>query len=563
MRGPVVPSTPMVATALDEFSGVHPSFRQLFELGRGGMARVYLAESLASGIRKLVVLKILNPEFCADPDARAAFRREAELSAQMNHPNVVQVMAVVEYSNTPIIVMEYLDGEPLSVLLKSVGKKVPLRLQMYILAQVLAGLHHFHELRDLDGTPLNAVHRDMSPQNVMVLHDGPVKVLDFGIAKINASNCQVTRTGLIKGKLQYMPPEQLLGGASVDRRADIFAVGVMLWEAIADRRMWEGKSEVELLRGLATGALPKLREFAPEVPDSVLKIVDRAIDIDRLSRFATALEMQEAIERVLTQEGWFVQPRDIAELMQRHFGESRRAQELKIKRSLQSNQSGTNLMLDSISAARLRKSPERRPDPGNPTAGLSNLAILHPLRWGKYSWVWAIALTFCLGLALAWAIRRQTGKTTHLNDQASPRTVALEVDVLPRGAEISLDGKRLGRDHFSGQQPVTDSKLILEVSAPGYLSERKTLTLTKSMSLQFVLVPDPAVAKAAVSAPVSSVGLESHGSSAAPRARVLSQKGPRPTQKSGTFTSGNRSRSCNPPYTFGSDGVKTYKPECF
>src|SRR5512133_2836539 len=300
----------MNATALEGLGDMHDAYRRLFELGRGGMARVYLAESVVSGIRKLVVLKVLNPEFCADPEMRALFRREAELSAQMNHPNVVQVMAVVEYGNTPVIVMEYLDGTPLSLLLKEAGERLPLPLHMHVLSQVLAGLHHFHELRDLDGAPLNTVHRDVSPQNVMVLHDAPVNALDFGSDKINATNNQVTRSGTIKGKLHYMPPEQLFGESGVDRRADVFAVGVMLWEAVADRRMWEGKTEIELLRSLATGALPNLRDVAPSVPEAVLEIVKRATNLDRKNRFGTAQEMRAAIDRVLAQEGWMVQPRE-------------------------------------------------------------------------------------------------------------------------------------------------------------------------------------------------------------------------------------------------------------
>ncbi|MET0791456.1 MAG: serine/threonine-protein kinase, partial [Polyangiaceae bacterium] len=185
--------------ALDDTGSVRRAYRQLFELGRGGMARVYLAESLASGLRKPVVLKVLNPLLSADTEVRAAFRREAELSAQMNHPNVVQVMEVVETPESAVIVMEHLEGKALSALLKEAGKHLSLALHMHILTQVLAGLHHFHELRDLEGTPLHPVHRDVSPQNVMVLHDGPVKVLDFGIAKINAPSAQGTRTGIIKG----------------------------------------------------------------------------------------------------------------------------------------------------------------------------------------------------------------------------------------------------------------------------------------------------------------------------------------------------------------------------
>src|SRR4051812_11666369 len=314
------------------------AYRQLFELGRGGMAKVYLAESLASGIRKLVVLKVLNPELSANAEMRALFRREAELAAQMNHPNVVQVMEVVEYRESPFIVMEYLDGAPLSTIVKRAGQQLSLALHLQILCQVLRGLHHFHELRALDGTPLNGVHRDVSPQNIMVLHDGPVKVLDFGIAKISATDVQATRSGIIKGRIQYMPPEQILGAASIDRRADLFALGVMLWEAVARRRMWEGKSEVELFRALATGVLPNLREFAPGTPESILRLVQRATDVDPDKRFASALEMRAAIEEASAKEGLLTRPHELALFMASHFGETRQEEQSQIKAALRGEQ---------------------------------------------------------------------------------------------------------------------------------------------------------------------------------------------------------------------------------
>ena len=233
----------------EEVSVSRRRYRPLMELGRGGMARVYLAESLASGVRKLVVLKILNSDLASETEMRAAFQREAELSARMNHPNVVQVYEVVEFSGIPVMVMEYVDGIALSRLQQNV--RLPLRLHLYALIQVLAGLSHFHHLKDFDGNEYNAVHRDVSPQNVMVLHEGTVKVLDFGIAKVNVAPDQQTRNGMIKGKLHYMPPEQLLGEANIDKRADVFAVGVMLWEAISGRRMWDNVAEANVIKHVA------------------------------------------------------------------------------------------------------------------------------------------------------------------------------------------------------------------------------------------------------------------------------------------------------------------------
>ncbi|HYQ17884.1 MAG TPA: serine/threonine-protein kinase, partial [Polyangiaceae bacterium] len=377
----------MNATARDELGSGRRAYRRLFELGRGGMARVFLAESLTSGLRKLVVLKILNPEFCANQEMRDSFQREAELSAQMNHPNVVQVMEVVEHAQAPVIVMEYLDGKTLSQLLRKT-RELPLHLHLHVLAQVLAGLHHFHDLKDLDGTPLNAVHRDVSPQNVVVLHDGPVKVLDFGIAKVNAADEQVTRAGIIKGKIHYMPPEQLCGDNGIDRRADVFAVGVMMWEAIAQRRMWEGKTEADVLRHLATGFVPQLRDFAPMTPPSLLEIVKRATQVERDARFADAREMQVAIEQALAAQNRLVQPRELADFMAQHFGDARREQEAEIKAALRAP-AGADLMMNCGTPQRL-SFHSLRAEAATLTADGSERSVSRVWRTNRRNWGFAL-----------------------------------------------------------------------------------------------------------------------------------------------------------------------------
>ena len=532
------------------------AYRQLFELGRGGMAKVYLAESLASGIRKLVVLKVLNPELSLNAEMRTLFRREAELAAQMNHPNVVQVMEVVEDRQSPFIVLEYLDGASLSTIIKHAGGRLSLALHLQILCQVLLGLHHFHELRDLDGSPLNGVHRDVSPQNIMILHDGPVKVLDFGIAKISASDVQATRSGIIKGRIQYMPPEQILGASGIDRRADLFAVGVILWEAVARRRMWEGKSEVDLFRGLATGALPNLREFAPGAPESLLQLVRQATEVDPEKRFANALEMRTAIEEASAKEGLLSQPHELAAFMANHFGEARREEQLQIKSALRGESdsgaiepSRQRLIAANLSGdfARMTAEPME----------LQELQSSRTFRVHRREWSLALAVAVLAALVLVgtWAIRRAPPAAASVPEKAQPKTVMFEVQALPVGAEILLDGKRLGTDHFSGPQPMVERKVTLEVRAPGHLTERKQLVLARDTSMQIVLAPVPAFAAAV--APVAGA-VDSSTPSSTPRASAtarLANKPANPPLK--------RSTKCNPPYVFAADGVKTYKPECF
>jgi eukaryotic-like serine/threonine-protein kinase len=285
-------------------SSTSPSGRRyepIAQIGRGGMAEVLLTMVHAGGgVRRLEVLKRIWPELATDPDFVTMFLDEARLSLRLNHANVVQTYEVLSGGGQLAIAMEYLDGQPLTRVLNRLMRgsnalSLPLRLR--VVTSVLAGLEHAHTLTDLDGTPLEVVHRDVSPQNVFVTYDGRVKLVDFGVAKTLAASHH-TRPGAIKGKLAYMAPEQLQC-AAVDRRADLFAVGVMLWEILAGRRMWQGKTEVDIVSHLANG-----RQFPPlpldaNLPTALDTICMRALDPDPESRYQTAAEFEMELERVL------------------------------------------------------------------------------------------------------------------------------------------------------------------------------------------------------------------------------------------------------------------------
>src|SRR6185369_17155375 len=215
------------------------TYRPLLELGEGGMARIVLALAAGpGGFNKLVVLKVIRSAQDST-EIRRLLLAEARLSARLNHPNVVQVQEVVHTEEGPYLVMEYLDGRPLSAV-RDCAAITP-NIVMTAISEALSGLHHAHELTDFDGTPLHIVHRDVSPHNIFLTFDGVAKVLDFGIAKMRNETTS-TETGSVKGKIAYMPPEQLLG-EGVDRRADIFAAGSMLWEAATSARMWANASQ--------------------------------------------------------------------------------------------------------------------------------------------------------------------------------------------------------------------------------------------------------------------------------------------------------------------------------
>ncbi len=264
------------------------------------MAEVILAEmSAGHGVTKLAALKRIWPELAAEPDFVAMFLREARISARMNHPNVVQTYEVLDDTDRPTIAMEYLDGQPLTRVMDRLSRKggLTLTLRLRIFANVLGALDYAHELTDYDGTLRGVVHRDVNPHNVFITYDGRVKLLDFGLAKSLSATYQ-TRPGNVGGRLAYMAPEQLRGGP-IDRRADVFSAGVLLWELASGRRLWHGATESTIIRDLTSGA--PIRPLPPDgnLPIGLDKICARALAIDPEARFATAAEFQAEIERFL------------------------------------------------------------------------------------------------------------------------------------------------------------------------------------------------------------------------------------------------------------------------
>ena len=275
-------------------------YRIIALLGQGGMALVFLSVVPGPmGVNKLLVVKLLREELSQDEDFVAMFLNEARLAARLNHANVVQTYEVGVEGNHHFLAMDYLDGQPLHAVLRRAYARsgMPLDVQVRILAETLAGLHYAHTLTDFDGTKLHVVHRDVSPQNVFITYDGQVKVVDFGIAKA-AGAIGTTQSGVFKGKLAYVAPEQA-SGEPVDARADVFGVGVMLWEAIAGRRLARGDSQSAMLARRLTGTEPRIREVVPDADLEIADICDRAMSHRASDRFASAADFRAALEGYL------------------------------------------------------------------------------------------------------------------------------------------------------------------------------------------------------------------------------------------------------------------------
>jgi serine/threonine-protein kinase len=308
----------------DTGAGGFGKYRLIAELGHGGMAEVFLAiASGPAGFNKLVVLKQIREQLAEDPEFLAMFLDEARLAARLNHPNVVQTNEVGEDGRRYFIAMEYLEGQPLNRVVQRLAKDGRLTLAMHvrILIDALAGLHYAHELTDFDGTSLQVVHRDATPHNIFVTYAGQVKVVDFGIAKALGSSAE-TRTGVLKGKISYMAPEQALG-EKVDRRADVFAVGIMLWEALAGRRPFKGHNDVVILQKLVAGEIPSPGTVREDIPELLEAICMKALAHDREERFATAEDMQRALEAALEKLGERPQLRAVGDLVTKAFADER------------------------------------------------------------------------------------------------------------------------------------------------------------------------------------------------------------------------------------------------
>lgn len=298
------------------------------EIASGGMATVHFGRLVGQvGFSRTVAIKRLHPQFAKDPDFVSMFVDEARLAARIQHPNVVPTVDIVCIDDELFLVMEYVQGEALSKLIRAARRAeqmVPPRIATSIVAGALHGLHAAHEAKSERGEPLNIVHRDVSPQNILVGSDGVSRVLDFGVAKA-AMRVTSTRDGQMKGKIAYMAPEQMRG-RGVDRRTDLFAAGVVLWEALTGRRLFDGNDPGEILTKLLEEPIALPSSVEPSVPPVLDELVMRSLERDITRRYATAREFAIALEH----SGYVALPREVGEWVAAIGGDSlaRRAEQV-------------------------------------------------------------------------------------------------------------------------------------------------------------------------------------------------------------------------------------------
>ncbi len=303
----------------------------LAHLATGGMAEIFLARAEgAAGFAKLVVVKRLLESLAGEPEYVEMFLDEARIAARLSHTNVVQCLDLGEVDGRYFMAMEYVAG--LSV--AQVGKlatrrlgKVPQEIAAGIVVQAAAGLHSAHEQRAPDGTPLGIVHRDVSPQNLLLTNEGIVKLVDFGIAKA-AGRATNTRAGVIKGKFGYLSPEQCVGEA-IDRRSDVFALGIVLFELCTSRRLFKRGSTLHTYEAIASCQVPDPRSLNPAIAPPVAAVIKRALAKGAGERFQTAEEFGGALEEAMRRSALDGTSTALATFLERHF-----APELEQQRAL-------------------------------------------------------------------------------------------------------------------------------------------------------------------------------------------------------------------------------------
>ncbi|OGQ22195.1 MAG: serine/threonine protein kinase [Deltaproteobacteria bacterium RBG_16_71_12] len=300
----------------------------------GGMAEIFLARQEGlEGFEKTICIKRIRPHLSSQPNFVRMFLNEAKLAAQLNHPNIVQIYDLGRIADSYFIAMEYISGRDMSRIMPKADKQgipFPMIYALRIASNVCEGLYYAHTKTDAYGNPLHVVHRDVTPENVLVGFNGTVKIVDFGIAKAN-TQIEQTRAGEIKGKLSYMSPEQAMGH-QLDARSDIFALGSVIYEWVTGYKLFTGENEMAILKSIIDGKIYPPSYFKEDVPEAVERILMKALEKDKEKRYQTAWEMQFDIDTYLASSEFTPSNIHLSNFLKQIFGdEIEREKEILLK----------------------------------------------------------------------------------------------------------------------------------------------------------------------------------------------------------------------------------------
>ncbi len=289
------------------------------KIAQGGMAELFLADYVREdGFRRIVVVKKILPHLIENSEFIKMFIREARLAALLQHPNIVQINDFGKFENVYYIAMEYVRGKNLAEITAVSKNGLPVDQSVFLVLQIGRGLHYSHsKTDDKTGKPLNIVHRDISPQNILVSFQGEVKISDFGIAKAR-SEPSLTQAGVIKGKLSYMSPEQALG-QPVDLRADIYALGIVFYEILSGEKLYQFGSDIEAIRFIPEKKIAPIIKLRPDIPDELSRIVMKCLEKDKKTRYQSVQELHDDLTHLKLRLNITYDRSNLAEFMEKHF----------------------------------------------------------------------------------------------------------------------------------------------------------------------------------------------------------------------------------------------------
>jgi serine/threonine-protein kinase len=504
------------------------------EIASGGMASVYYGRLVGpAGFSRVVAIKRLHPQLAALPEFVTMFFDEVRLTARIRHPNVVPTLDAVYENGELFLVMEYVHGESLSTLIRLAREKgqfVPPGIATSIVCGLLHGLHAVHEARDENGQQLHIVHRDVSPQNVIVGFDGMARILDFGIAKA-AGRAHTTRDGYLKGKMAYLAPE-VVNGASTDRRVDVYASAAVLWETLTGGRLFDGENDSVVLARVLEGAVPPPSTFAAGLPQALDAVVLRGLDRDPSRRYPTARDMALALQR----EVGALATSEVGDWVEGLAHEARAERERQL-----------------VALERMDGDAEVKGAPVNPDGSPTTIIVPFPAGWGQRT------------LPSAEPTTRPVSKTTAASDIAESadetpsdralkgrsdrgRTLALALSV--------LTGVGVAAFFLTRPEPTTESARAAALDttrSQPVTTVQAAPTTTPVNEAPSAAVPPPEPAKTVVALPRNA---KPAPPTSATQTATVKQAKPAPRVKKAAI-------DCQPPFTIDATGVKHFKVECF
>ena len=476
----------------------------LKKIASGGMGQVLLAKKGEDDFEKLVVLKRILPHLVEDEEFFAMFRDEAKITMRLDHPNIARINEFGVEAGVHYIEMEYVAGEDLRRLEKraaAVETGIPIGVVLRIIADAAAGLDFAHKAKDAKGAPLNLVHRDVSPQNILIGFDGSVKLIDFGVAKA-AGRAQHTATGILKGKFPYMSPEQA-DGLDLDARSDVFALGIVLWEQLTGRRLFKGENDIATQRLVTACNVPAPSEVEPSSPAGLDAIVLKALAKKREDRFADAAQLRMALEEFAVANGIPSSSGHLAAFMKELYAE--RIEKESSPTFFEEDSGLTDLDVggmprvrpaDATVADRSKSGPATQAvapqKPGAPIGLIAGVAVLVMVVVGGLLWF------FTRGPEVAPqppppVVVKEPTKQPEPPPTPAPREFRIESE--PSGATVELAGVRVGNTPFAARIEAAKLPVAVRISADGYETADAQLTDMSGATLTLSLKKKPVAPK--------------------------------------------------------------------